>query len=327
MNICGSSPVISIIVPVYKTEKYLYRCIGSILAQTFTDFECILVDDGSPDNCPAICDEYMEKDKRIVVIHQENKGVSAARNAGLDIAKGEWIGFVDSDDWCEEGMYEILYQNAKRHDADMSMCGMYEIKNEYEQKQRKMPAYSMLLSSLYDMLGFMFSTTGFGGFSMNKLVNRELLGESRYNTNYSYLEDEYFFYEIFKKCRAIYYDPIPLYYYFKSPESVTMGYGLTAQVKTGFNVYDKMLSSEHNKRIRRIILAANAGFARNIALWYVWTHDHHDPDFHILRIRYFKHFLFRIFNKYDTFVDKIRDLYIIFPRIYCLREWLLPRKQ
>jgi len=80
-------PKISIIVPVYKTEKYLRRCIDSILAQSFTDFECILVDDGSPDNCAAICDEYAEKDNRIIVIHQENAGVSAARNAGLDIAQ------------------------------------------------------------------------------------------------------------------------------------------------------------------------------------------------------------------------------------------------
>jgi glycosyltransferase involved in cell wall biosynthesis len=98
-------PVISIIVPVYKVEPYLRRCIDSILAQGFTDFECILIDDGSPDNCPTICDEYMEKDKRIVVIHQENKGVSAARNAGLNRAQGKWIGFVDSDDWCDKGMF------------------------------------------------------------------------------------------------------------------------------------------------------------------------------------------------------------------------------
>jgi glycosyltransferase involved in cell wall biosynthesis len=264
-------PVISIIVPVYKVEPYLRRCVDSILAQTFRDFECILIDDGSPDNCPAICDEYAKKDSRIVVIHQENKGVSAARNAGLDRAQGEWIGFVDGDDWCDKGMYETLYKNARRHDADISICGLYEIQNEYERKQRRMPEYSMLLSSLYDMLGFMFSTTGFGGFSVNKLVCHRLLCEFRYNTNYSYLEDEYFFYEIIKKCGAIYYDPTPLYYYFKRPGSVTMRYGLTAQVKTGFNVYDKMMSLENDKRIRRIIMAADAGFARNIALWYVWV--------------------------------------------------------
>lgn len=100
-------PTLSIIVPVYKVEPYLHRCVDSILAQTFTDFELILVDDGSPDNCGAICDEYAAKDSRILVIHKENGGLSDARNAGLDIAKGEYIGFVDSDDYISPQMYHF----------------------------------------------------------------------------------------------------------------------------------------------------------------------------------------------------------------------------
>lgn len=98
-------PTISIIVPVYNVEAYLCRCIDSILAQTFTDFELILVDDGSPDNCSSICDEYAKKDSRIVVVHKENGGLSDARNTGLDIAKGEYIGFVDSDDFIHPQTY------------------------------------------------------------------------------------------------------------------------------------------------------------------------------------------------------------------------------
>ena len=93
-----SRPEISIIVPVYKVERYLNECIDSILAQTFTDFELILVDDGSPDGCPALCDAAVAKDSRIRVIHKPNGGVSSARNAGLDTVRGNWIGFVDSDD-------------------------------------------------------------------------------------------------------------------------------------------------------------------------------------------------------------------------------------
>ena len=99
------NPTLSIIVPVYKVEDYIHKCISSILNQTFIDFELILIDDGSPDNCGAICDEYAKKDKRIVVIHQKNKGLSAARNAGLDIAKGDYITFVDSDDSISENAY------------------------------------------------------------------------------------------------------------------------------------------------------------------------------------------------------------------------------
>lgn len=113
------SPVISIIVPVYKADKFLKRCVDSILAQTFTDFECILIDDGSPDSSPAICDEYAKKDPRVKVIHQKNGGVSAARNAGLDAALGEWIGFVDSDDWIEKDTYEVALNAAVEQNADI----------------------------------------------------------------------------------------------------------------------------------------------------------------------------------------------------------------
>ncbi|OOL43593.1 glycosyl transferase family 2, partial [Enterococcus faecium] len=108
------------IVPVYKVEKYLRKCVDSILAQTFTDFEVILVDDGSPDNSGKICDEYAEKDNRVRVIHKENGGLSSARNAGIDVARGKYLGFVDSDDYIDEDMYEILYENLKIHDADIS---------------------------------------------------------------------------------------------------------------------------------------------------------------------------------------------------------------
>ena len=103
------TPLLSVIVPVYNVEKYLSRCIDSILSQTFTDFELILVDDGSPDNCGSICDEYAKKDKRIIVIHQQNRGVSSARNKGLDIARGEYVTFVDSDD--QIGSITTLYEN------------------------------------------------------------------------------------------------------------------------------------------------------------------------------------------------------------------------
>ena len=101
-------PEFSVIVPVYKVEKYLDRCIGSILAQTFSDFELILIDDGSPDNSGQICDEYAGKENRIHVIHKENGGVSTARNAGLDIAPGKFIVFVDSDDEVASNYLEIL---------------------------------------------------------------------------------------------------------------------------------------------------------------------------------------------------------------------------
>ena len=109
-------PKISVIVPVYKVEKYLHRCVDSILAQTFTDFELLLIDDGSPDNCGAICDEYAQKDNRVRVFHKENGGVSSARNLGLDNATGEWITFCDADDYVHP---EFLFSLYEKHDADL----------------------------------------------------------------------------------------------------------------------------------------------------------------------------------------------------------------
>ena len=119
-------PVISVIVPVYNAQKYIHRCVDSILAQTFTDFELILVDDGSPDNCGAICDEYAAKDSRIRVIHQENQGQAAARNHAVAVACGEWVCFVDSDDMIHPQMLEHLYRAAQEPNVGISVCGATE---------------------------------------------------------------------------------------------------------------------------------------------------------------------------------------------------------
>ena len=122
------SPEISIIVPVYKVEKYLNECIDSILAQTFTDFELILVDDGSPDNCPALCDAAAEKDSRVRVIHQQNKGLSGARNAGINVARGNWLGFVDSDDMIDPTFCEKMLHAAVQAGAEMAVCNILRMK-------------------------------------------------------------------------------------------------------------------------------------------------------------------------------------------------------
>ncbi len=125
-----NNELISVIVPVYKVEEYLELCLDSIISQTYTNLEIILVDDGSPDNCGKICDEYAEKDPRIKVIHQENGGLSAARNAGLDIATGDYIGFVDSDDYIESNYYEELIKSIKNYNSEQAICGVRKFELE-----------------------------------------------------------------------------------------------------------------------------------------------------------------------------------------------------
>lgn len=118
------APTISIIIPVYKVEKYLSKCLDSIAAQTFTDWECILIDDGSPDASGKICDEYAQKDSRFVVIHKKNAGVSAARNDGLKNARGKWISFFDSDDTIDKETYEDSLKVAEEKNADLVQWGI-----------------------------------------------------------------------------------------------------------------------------------------------------------------------------------------------------------
>ena len=131
-NEIQKNPELSIIVPVYNIKKYLNKCIDSLLQQTLKTIEIILIDDGSTDNSGSICDEYAKRDNRIVVIHQENKGASYARNVGLKMAKGEWVTFVDSDDWVEENLYEIAMKELKENQPDIFIFNYY---NNYPKKQ------------------------------------------------------------------------------------------------------------------------------------------------------------------------------------------------
>ena len=161
-----TNPKISVIVPVYKAEHYLARCVDTLLAQTFDDFEVILVDDGSPDNSGAICDEYALKDKRVRVIHQPNAGVSMARQKGLDNARGEYVIHADPDDWVEPDMLKELYAKAKEEDADMVICdfyGHYGGKVVYERQQPSSLDHNTVLC---DMFKHLF------GSCCNKLVRR-----------------------------------------------------------------------------------------------------------------------------------------------------------
>lgn len=120
-----NKPKVSIVVPIYNVEKYLNECIDSILSQTLKEIEIILVDDGSPDNCGKIIDAYAKKDKRVIAVHQKNSGYSKAVNHGIELAKGEYLGIIESDDWIEPDMYEKLYENAKKYNTDLTKGGFY----------------------------------------------------------------------------------------------------------------------------------------------------------------------------------------------------------
>ena len=146
--------LISIIIPVYRVEKYLEECLNSVINQTYANLEIILIDDGSPDRCGQICDEYAKKDERIEVIHQENQGVSNARNHGIEMAKGKYITFIDSDDYLEQDYIKYLYDEITKFNADISICGTIDIdeKNNILKRSKKFEKTLNLQDAIKEML-------------------------------------------------------------------------------------------------------------------------------------------------------------------------------
>ena len=151
-------PEISVIVPVYKAEQYLERCVKSILEQTYQNFELILVDDGSPDNSPSLCDKWAEKDSRVQVLHKENGGASSARNAGLKKASGNWIAFADSDDWLDRTALKTLYDLANQYNVPMAIGGM-RVVQEYTDAQTVAKQKTVVLSRA-DLMSRFFRLNG-----------------------------------------------------------------------------------------------------------------------------------------------------------------------
>ena len=213
--------LISIIVPVYKVEKYLDRCIDSVLAQTYANIEVILVDDGSTDRCGKMCDEYAKNDNRVKVIHKTNGGLSDARNAGLDIATGDYIGFVDSDDYIAKNMFEKLYQAILETKADMSMCGVEQI----DEKNTKLITESLPddVTTGIDVMNYKINSVKGWLYivSWNKLYSNNLFQELRF-CNGKLHEDEFIANKILFRCNKIACISDRLYFYFRRSDSITL---------------------------------------------------------------------------------------------------------
>lgn len=210
-------PLISIIIPVYKVEKYLEKCIKSVLDQTYKNIQIILVDDGSPDNCGNICDNYAKIDNRIEVIHKANGGLSEARNVGLKVARGEYIGFVDSDDYVSNEMFENLYNTLISNDVDVSICNFYTVinnKNIIKNADNGVEIYNKL-----EILKEILLDKKIQSYAWNKLYKRELFKDIEYPVGKKYEDIGTTFY-ILEKCNKIAVSGSPEYYYITRGDSI-----------------------------------------------------------------------------------------------------------
>ena len=212
--------LISVIVPVYNVEAYLPRCVDSILAQTYENLEIILVDDGTRDASDKICDDYAARDPRIKVIHKKNGGLSSARNAGIDIARGEYLGFVDSDDWIEPEMYGHMLNLALKYDAPLVCAGRYDFSSRRGVRTVGLcPEKEEVITGM-ELLGRVFTWDHCDSAAWDKLYHRSLFREIRYPLGV-FSEDVAMFYKLAELVdRAVMCDK-PFYNYFHRPGSIT----------------------------------------------------------------------------------------------------------
>lgn len=209
-------PLISVVVPIYKVEEYLDRCVSSLVGQSYKNLEIILVDDGSPDNCPQMCEGWADKDNRIKVIHKENGGLSDARNAGLKAVTGDYIGFVDSDDWIDVKTYELVLKKMLDTASDIGAFNILSVTSE---------EFTPELSDEYEVLDSekaienTIDDVGVRTVVWNKLYKRELLDGLPFEKGKLH-EDEFFTFRVLDRAERIVYLHRQCYYYFQRPSSI-----------------------------------------------------------------------------------------------------------
>ena len=195
-----STPLISVILPIYRVEEYLDRCVNSLLAQSYSNLEIILVDDGSPDRCPQLCDEWAKKDRRIRVVHKKNGGLSDARNAGFAVATGDLISFIDSDDWVEPAFFEILYEALTANDCDISSCEYRKVYEGESPAPTNSSYHCHILNQAETMSALIDNKVQ--QVVWNKLYRRRVIDGILFDVG-KYHEDEFWTYQIMGNCQRL----------------------------------------------------------------------------------------------------------------------------
>ena len=238
---------VSIIVPVYNVEKYLSKCLDSLMRQTYKNIELILVDDGSNDGSNQICSRYAENDSRIKLIVQENKGVSSARNTGLNIASGEYIIFVDSDDWVESEYVEFLVEKIRESKADLVVCGYYNDLLNGTVKQLNVDKLEILMDS-QEALIKCFEVKSDMRLMCNKIFRRNIIDENkiRFNEDFTIGEDFHLIFRYIMNSKVVVYNPKPLYHYLQRTDSAMIGEFKESKLSR-VKAYEDMLETSRDK--------------------------------------------------------------------------------
>ena len=316
---------ISIIVPIYNVEKYLDRCMESLLGQTLQDIELIMVDDGSPDKCPKMCEEYAQKDCRIKVIHKKNAGLGYARNSGLEVATGEFVAFIDSDDYVDTSMFEILYKEAVKTHADAVFCA-YRIHDKNRDgeilfSKKKLLQGKEIINYIADMIASpaeikeerLECMSAWNGIYKKKVldeVNIRFMSEREIVS-----EDILFNVDFLKDCNCIALVPQPLYFYCINGGSLSQTFkeskfsGIIRLYQSLINRTAEYKSVEIKKRCLRLVAEYTLGQINNLLLSSLPLKK--------------KKMIFNAVANYKIWEGKINSLKIVLPKTQFLKFFLL----
>ncbi len=272
----GNSDLISIIVPIYNVEKYLRRCVDSILIQSYTNIEIILIDDGSNDGSSQICDEFAEKDKRVKVVHKKNEGVSAARNCGLDNCNGKYLAFVDSDDYIEDDFIESLYFNLNEYNADVAICNYSIVKNGT--KKSSTEHNNILVYDRIKAVNELLVAKSISSHLWNKLYKMDLWNNIRFPEGKTY-EDLAVMYLIFDKVNSIVYSPIPKYNYLMRSGSIihSMNQKQINDLKEAYTNRANFMENKYGKEIKKEL---DLSLAKTIKMIHAFSAESGLKDFY-----------------------------------------------
>ncbi|MEK6266349.1 MAG: glycosyltransferase [Clostridium sp.] len=313
---------ISIIVPVYNVEKYLNKCISSILEQSFTDFELILVDDGSKDNSGRMCDGYKDEDSRIRVIHKENAGLSAARNIGIETSEGKYLTFIDSDDFIHPNMLEILYNNILENKADISVCDHYLVYEGKEVAKELGDNNITLYTNIEGVKKIVEKSKASMIVAWGKLYRRSLFCDIRY-PSLKYHEDEFVTYKLMYKSTKIVVTDAKLYYYLQRSNGIT---GTTYSIKRleKLEALEQAIMFFKNENNKTLTYLAEFRYLLNIQIAYYRVKYDMGYDKGImdkLKIQYnqkFREFSSGNMKNIPIIRRMLLRFFYFFPKIYCV---------
>lgn len=264
--------MISVIVPIYNVEKYLKECIDSIIKQTYKDIEIILVDDGSPDRCSELCDNYALQDSRIKVVHKKNGGLSSARNAGIDIASGEWLVFIDSDDYIHSEMLTKMMEAQIATDASLVVCDFCSFSDSGKAVRRTSNNGEITVYSPYEACEAFFSRKGIGWNAWNKLYHRTLFDTIRFPEGI-YCEDKATIYKLYLKSNKVVYVHECLYYYRLRQGSIMQDKPLRLYYDT-LKINETICNDMRHENDR--LYNAACAYAAKCALYYFFSNINND---------------------------------------------------